>query len=105
MLPFRVGGILQTPPRLPLRSLVCSFSVYSFIPYGGSVTIASTLVSGCSASHCRLSAQCNLYNIVLFRRGRRGRAIIEGKRGAKPLPSHNADCRALVYVRQYRDGN
>ena len=37
--PSKDGGIRHTPP-FPLRSLACSFRLYSTNPYGGSVTTA-----------------------------------------------------------------
>lgn len=37
--PSKDGGILHTPP-LPLRSFACCSGVYSWSPYGGSVTTA-----------------------------------------------------------------
>ena len=53
---IRTGGIRQTPPLLPLRSFACSFSVYSTIPYGGSVTMACSDFSLTDASHTKQSA-------------------------------------------------
>jgi hypothetical protein len=53
--PSKAGGIRHTPP-FPVRSLSCSFVVYSTRPYGGSVTTAWTDDGSCAASQSKQSA-------------------------------------------------
>src|SRR5208282_350559 len=54
--PSKEGGRRQTPP-LPLRNLAFSVDVYSFSPYGGSVTIAWMEFEGCESIQLRQSAK------------------------------------------------
>src|SRR5712692_1929260 len=58
--PSNDGGILQTPPR-PFLSLYFSSEVYSFSPYGGSVTMASTECSRWASIQVRQSPERRLY--------------------------------------------